>query len=176
MCIRDRLELGHGFAFVDRQHHFTVDGDDFYIDLLFFNWVQSRFVVVELKVGRFQPAYAGQLGFYVSWVDDNLRIPARHSPTIGLLLCAGRNDNVVRYSLAGTTAPLAVANYTYDSLPEQVRELVPTDEQLNTVVAAATVTATAAVAAVAAVTVTATAGVVPSRQPTSPPDGPVSDS
>ena len=170
------LELGHGFAFVDRQHHFTVDGDDFYIDLLFFNWVQSRFVVVELKVGRFQPAYAGQLGFYVSWVDDNLRIPARHSPTIGLLLCAGRNDNVVRYSLAGTTAPLAVANYTYDSLPEQVRELVPTDEQLNTVVAAATVTATAAVAAVAAATVTATAGVVPSRQPTSPPDGPVSDS
>src|SRR5450759_2777563 len=61
----------------------------------------------------------------------------RHSPTIGLLLCAGRNDNVVRYSLAGTTAPLAVASYTYES-PDRVRELVPTDEQLGTAVAART--------------------------------------
>ncbi|RZL75870.1 MAG: DUF1016 family protein, partial [Rhodococcus sp. (in: high G+C Gram-positive bacteria)] len=51
-------------------------------------------------------------------------------PTIGILLCAGRNDNVVRYSLAGTTAPLAVADYTYDTLPAPVRELVPTDDEL----------------------------------------------
>ncbi len=124
------LELGHGFAFVGRQYHFTVDHDDFYIDLLFFNWIQSRFVVVELKIGRFEPEYAGKLGFYVSWVDANLRVADRHAPTIGILLCAGRNDNVVRYSLAGTTAPLAVANYTYDTLPEPIRELVPTDSEL----------------------------------------------
>ncbi|NHU46676.1 PDDEXK nuclease domain-containing protein [Rhodococcus sp. A14] len=124
------LELGHGFAFVGRQYHFDVNGDDFYIDLLFFNWVQSRFVVVELKIGRFEPEYAGKLGFYVSWVDDNLRDHDQHAPTIGLLLCAGRNDNVVRYSLAGTTAPLAVADYTYDTLPAPVRELVPTDDEL----------------------------------------------
>ncbi|MBH0122521.1 DUF1016 family protein [Rhodococcus sp. CX] len=128
------LELGHGFAFVGRQYHFTVDGDDFYIDLLFFNWLQSRFVVVELKIGRFEPEYAGKLGFYVSWVDENLRVRDRHSPTIGILLCAGRNDNVVRYSLAGTTAPLAVANYTYDTLPDPIRELVPTDSELATAV------------------------------------------
>lgn len=128
------LELGHGFAFVGRQYHFAVDGDDFYIDLLFFNWLQSRFVVVELKIGRFEPEYAGKLGFYVSWVDENLRIPERHSPTIGILLCAGRNDNVVRYSLAGTTAPLAVANYTYDTLPDPIRALVPTDSELATAV------------------------------------------
>ena len=124
------LELGHGFAFVGRQHHFTVDGDDFYIDLLFFNWAQSRFVVVELKIGRFAPEHTGQLGFYVAWVDDNLRIADRHAPTIGILLCAGRNDNVVRYSLAGATAPLAVADYTYDALPQAAREAVPTDTEL----------------------------------------------
>lgn len=128
------LELGHGFAFVGRQYHFVVDGDDFYIDLLFFNWTQSRFVVVELKIGRFEPEYAGKLGFYVSWADENLRIPDTHAPTIGILLCAGRNDNVVRYSLAGTTAPLVVANYTYDTLPEPVRSLVPTDNELATAV------------------------------------------
>ncbi|MFZ2529713.1 MAG: PDDEXK nuclease domain-containing protein [Rhodococcus sp. (in: high G+C Gram-positive bacteria)] len=128
------LELGHGFAFIGRQYHFSVDGDDFYIDLLFFNWLQSRFVVVELKIGRFEPEYAGKLGFYVSWVDENLRVPDQHAATIGILLCAGRNDNVVRYSLAGTTAPLAVANYTYDTLPDPIRELVPTDNELATAV------------------------------------------
>ena len=128
------LELGHGFAFVGRQYHFEVDGDDFYIDLLFFNWIQARFVVVELKVGRFEPEYVGKLGFYVSWIDENLRDHTQHAPTIGILLCAGRNDNVVRYSLAGTTAPLAVADYTYATLPAPVRELVPTDDELASAV------------------------------------------
>ena len=126
------LELGHGFAFVGRQHRFTVDGQDFAIDLLFFNYTQSRFVVVELKVGPFTPAHLGQLGFYVAWVDDNLRDHQRHSPTIGILLCTGTNTNVVRYSLAGATTPLAVATYTYDALPPTLRELLPTDTELVT--------------------------------------------
>ncbi|MGJ3510143.1 PDDEXK nuclease domain-containing protein [Enemella sp. A6] len=125
------LELGHGFAFVGRQYHFEVDGDDFYIDLLFFNWVQSRFVVVELKIGRFAPDHLGQLGFYVSWVDENLRDHDRHSPTIGILMCAGRNDNVVRYSLAGTNQPLAVADFNYDALPKSLREVLPTEAELS---------------------------------------------
>ena len=67
------LRLGDGFAFIGRQYHFQVDDDDFYTDLLFFNWVQSRFVVLELKLGRFRPEHTGQLGFYVAWVDENLR-------------------------------------------------------------------------------------------------------
>lgn len=74
------LELGHGFAFVGRQHRFAVDGQDFAIDLLFFNYTQSRFVVIELKVGKFEPGYLGQLGFYVAWVDDNLRDHASTPP------------------------------------------------------------------------------------------------
>jgi len=131
------LELGHGFAFVGRQYHFEVDGDDFYIDLLFFNWAQSRFVVVELKIDKFVPEHAGQLGFYVAWVDDNLRNPDRHSPTVGILICAGRNERVVRYSLAGSTAPLAVAGYTYDALPAAARDAVPTDAELATALGAA---------------------------------------
>lgn len=130
------LELGHGFAFVGRQYHFEVGDQDFYIDLLFFNWVQARFVVVELKVGRFEPEYVGKLGFYVSWIDDNLRNKDIHAPTVGILLCAGRNDNVVRYSLAGSTAPLAVADYTYETLPSQVRDLVPTDDEIAAAVEA----------------------------------------
>lgn len=131
------LELGHGFAFAGRQYHFDVDGDDFYIDLLFFNWSQSRFVVVELKIGRFKPEYVGQLGFYVAWVDENLRDHDRHAPTIGLLMCASRNDSVVRYSLAGSTSPMAVAGFTYDTLPPAVRTLLPTDEELDAAVSGA---------------------------------------
>ncbi|WP_127127828.1 PDDEXK nuclease domain-containing protein [Georgenia sp. SYP-B2076] len=77
------------------------------------------------------------LGFYVSWVDANLRNPDRHSPTIGILLCAGRNDNVVRYALAGTNQPLAVADYTYAPLPAAAREAVPTDVELAAAAGAA---------------------------------------
>jgi hypothetical protein len=72
---------------------------------------QLRYVVVELKVGRFKPEYTGQLGFYVAVVDDQIRDPDRHAPTVGILLCASRNDAVVRYALASSTAPMAVANY-----------------------------------------------------------------
>jgi predicted nuclease of restriction endonuclease-like (RecB) superfamily len=149
------LELGHGFAFVGRQYRFTVGADDFLIDLLFFNWAQNRFVVIELKIGRFEPAHLGQLGFYVSWVDDNLRQTA-HAPTIGIVMCAGRDDQVVRYALASATAPLAVSDYTYDTLPPALRAAVPSREQLTTAAAAtfnegtASATATSSGGAVAA--------------------------
>jgi len=72
-----------------------------------------------------------------AWVDDNLRHRDTHAPTVGILPCAGRNDNVVRYSLAGTSAPLAVADYTYDALPASARGAVPTDAELASAVDAA---------------------------------------
>lgn len=133
------LELGHGFAFVGRQYRFEVDGEEFRIDLLFFNWVQSRFVVVELKTARFRPEFTGQLGFYVAWVDEQLRDRSHHAATVGILLCAGRSDSVVRYSLAGSAVPLAVADYTYDALPAAVREVVPTAGALLAAVASESV-------------------------------------
>ncbi len=81
------------------------------------------------QTGAFRPDYVGQLGFYVAWVDENLRDRDRHAPTIGILLCAGRNDSVVRYSLAGASAPLAVADYTYDTQPAHERGLLSGVEQ-----------------------------------------------
>ncbi|MBU4188873.1 MAG: DUF1016 family protein [Actinobacteria bacterium] len=103
-------ELGPGFAFVGRQVHFEVDGDDFFIDLLFFHVEQLRYVVIELKTKKFDPRDAGQLGFYVALVEDRLRRPP-HQPTVGMLLVADKNDSVVRYSLAGSTQPIAVSRY-----------------------------------------------------------------
>lgn len=123
-------ELGAGFAFVGRQVHLDVDGDDFYIDLLFFHVEQLRYVVIELKTGTFEPGYAGQLGFYVAVVDDTMRRDF-HRPTVGILICGGRNDHTVRYALGHTESALAVSTYTYDSLPEAERRALPTAEQIT---------------------------------------------
>jgi predicted nuclease of restriction endonuclease-like (RecB) superfamily len=120
-------ELGEGFAFVGRQVHFDVDGDDFFVDLLFFHVEQLRYVVIELKTGRFKPEYLGQLGFYVSLVDDRLRRP-RHANTVGLLLVTEKNDAVVRYSLAGHQAPVAVSSY--DLLPAAEKAALPSERVL----------------------------------------------
>ncbi|MDQ2698931.1 MAG: DUF1016 domain-containing protein, partial [Actinomycetota bacterium] len=121
-------ELGAGFAFVGRQIHFDVDGDDFYIDLLFFHTEQLRYVVVELKTGKFRPEHLGQLGFYVALVDDRLRRTA-HAPTVGLLLCTDKNDAVVRYALAGSQSPVAISSY--DLLPPGAREALPTEAEIT---------------------------------------------
>lgn len=118
-------ELGPGFAFVGRQVHFDIDGDDFYVDLLFFHIEQLRYIVIELKAAKFDPRDAGQLGFYVSVVDDRLRDPAKHASTVGILLVAGKNEGVVRYALASSPHPVAVSRY---ELAEQDRAGLP-DEQ-----------------------------------------------
>jgi len=119
-------EVGTGFAFVGRQVHFEVAGDDFYIDLLSFHVTQLRYVVVELKIGKSKPDYTGQLGFYVNLVDDRLRL-AQHQPTVGLLLRADRSEATVRYALGSTGAPVAVATYAYDTLPAAERAALPSD-------------------------------------------------
>ncbi|MCE7483545.1 PDDEXK nuclease domain-containing protein [Microbacterium sp. NPDC076768] len=123
-------ELGPGFTFAGRQMRFDVDGDEYVLDLLFFHTIQLRYVVVELKIGRFEPEYAGKLGFYVALVDERLRQPA-HAPTVGILLCTGKNESVVRYALRGTTQPMAISTYTYDSLPTAEQEALPDADQLT---------------------------------------------
>jgi predicted nuclease of restriction endonuclease-like (RecB) superfamily len=121
-------ELGEGFAFVGRQVHFDVEGDDFYVDLLFFHVEQLRYVVIELKTGKFKPEYLGQLGFYVALVDDKLR-RTQHADTVGLLLVADKNDAVVRYSLGALQTPIGVASY--DLLPPSVQAALPTEAELT---------------------------------------------
>jgi predicted nuclease of restriction endonuclease-like (RecB) superfamily len=149
-ALTDRLqdtlaELGPGFAFVGRQVHFAVDEDEFFVDLLLFHAEQVRYVVVELKVGRFRHEMAGQLAFYVTVVDDQLRHPTRHAPTVGILLCAdGAKDGVVRYALRSANAPMAIATYTYDTLPPAERAVLPPVEAITAAfTSTGTLTATA---------------------------------
>lgn len=115
-------ELGEGFTFVGRQVHFDVEGDDFFVDLLFFHIEPLRYVVIELKTGRFKPEHLGQLGFHVSLVDDRLRRPS-HADTVGLLLVTEKNDAVVSYPLAGQESPVAPSSY--DLLPAAEKRLFP---------------------------------------------------
>jgi hypothetical protein len=97
--------------------------DEFFVDLLLFHVEQLRYVVVELKIGKFRHDYVGALGFYVTMVDDQLRRPDRHAPTVGILLCTSRNDQVVRYALRSTAA--AVSTFTYDTLPPAEQAALP---------------------------------------------------
>ncbi|WP_105030363.1 PDDEXK nuclease domain-containing protein [Arthrobacter ruber] len=123
-------ELGPGFAFVGRQVHLEVEGDDFYIDLLFFHVEQLRYFVIELKTGKFQPEYAGKLNFYVALVDDKLRREA-HNDTVGILICGSKNDHTVRYALGRSESPMAVSTYTYESLPAAEQRALPAADELT---------------------------------------------
>ena len=127
------LELGRGMALVGRQLRLPLhDGAEFVLDLLLFHVEQLRYVVVELKVGTFAPAFLGQLGAYVAAVDGELRRPDLHAPTVGILLCTGRTEAAVRYALASTAAPVAVADY--QGLPPDARAALPSARELCAVV------------------------------------------
>ena len=125
------LELGQGFAFMGSQVPLSAGGEDFYLDLLFYHVKLRCYVVIELKAGGFKPEYAGKLNFYLSAVDDLLRHPD-DQPSIGLVLCRGRNEVVVEYALRDMSKPLGVSEYQLtESLPEQLRGQLPTVEQLE---------------------------------------------
>lgn len=127
-------EFGRGFAYVGRQHRLAVGDDEFFIDLLMFNWVLNRFVVIELKHRKLTPGDVGQLNFYLAVVDDLIR-QDHHEPTLGLLLCASKDERTVRYALSGTTSPMAVAGYHYTELPAVEQAVMPAEAEMLDVVA-----------------------------------------
>lgn len=125
------LELGAGFAFVGRQHRIEVDGDEFFIDLLFYHTKLKCYVVVELKAGAFKPSDAGQLNFYLAAVDRQVKAEDDR-PTIGLLLCKTKKKLVAEYALSGITKPMGVAEYQLvRALPEPLDTKLPTIEELE---------------------------------------------
>ncbi len=125
------LELGAGFAFVGRQVHLEVGGDDFYIDLLFYHLKLHCYVVVELKAGAFKPEHTGQLSFYLSAVDAQVKAP-EDGPTIGLLLCKTQNRVVAEYALRDSNKPIGVAEYQLvAALPAELRTSLPSIEQIE---------------------------------------------
>ena len=128
------LELGKGFAYVGHQYHLEVAGEDYYIDLLFYNIKLKCYVVIELKIGEFKPEYAGKLSFYLTAIDEQVK-EVNDNPTIGLLLCRHKNNVVAEYTLRDMNKPMGVSEYRIkDYLPENLQNELPSIEELITIV------------------------------------------
>lgn len=131
--LRDFLiELGTGFAFVGSQYKLDVDGDEYFIDLLFYHLRLHCYIVIELKNTAFKPEYAGKLNFYLAVADDKLRDPVRDTPAIGLILCKSKKSTTVEYAMKNVNSPMGVSTYrTSPELPKDVAGLLPSIESLE---------------------------------------------
>ena len=127
------LELGKGFAFIGRQYHIEIDGDDYYLDLLFYHITLRCFCVIELKNTAFKPEYAGKLNFYLSAVDDLLK-QSTDNPSIGILLCKSKKTLKVEYALRDINKPIGVAGYEVEimaKLPKEFKSSLPTIQEIE---------------------------------------------
>ena len=125
------LELGKGFCFYGKQVHINVGGDDFYIDLLFYNAHLHCYVVVELKTIKFKPEHIGQLKFYVTAVNKQLRTEG-DTPTIGLLICKDKNNVIAEYTLEDIHNPIGVSSYKlFNELSKDYQSSLPSIEEIE---------------------------------------------
>jgi len=125
------LELGEGFSYVGKQYKLTIDNEDFYIDLLFYNIKLHSYVVIELKTGKFKPEYTGKLNFYISAVDDLLKGENDNS-TIGLLICKEKKKTIVEYALKDISKPIGISEYRLTKiLPDEYKSTLPTIEEIE---------------------------------------------
>lgn len=124
------LEMGRGFAYIGRQYHISVDGDDYYIDLLMYHLKLHCYVVVELKAVEFKPEFVSKLNFYISAVDDMVKSP-EDKPTIGLLLCRTKSNKKAEFSFRGITQPMGIAQYETEKLFADVASALPQIEEIE---------------------------------------------
>ncbi len=125
------LELGKGFAYIGRQYHIEIGDKDYYLDLLFYHIKLKRYVVIELKIGKFKPEYAGKLNFYLSAIDDTLKSDSDNQ-TIGILLCKERNKVEAEYALRGMSQPIGIAKFQLSkSIPQDIKSELPTIEDIE---------------------------------------------
>lgn len=119
------LELGKGFSFVARQQRVSLEGDHFFIDLVFYNYILKCFLLIDLKTGKLTHQDVGQMDMYVRIYEDTVRQPS-DNPTIGLILCAEKNKTVVKYSLLSESKQIFASKY---------KTYLPTEEQLRAEIA-----------------------------------------
>ncbi len=123
-------EMGGTFTFIGNQYHLSVDGEDFYIDLLLFHRKLKSLVAIELKIGKFKPEYAGKMQFYLTALDEKVKLP-EENPSIGIIICKSKNRTVVEYALRSAVKPIGVSTYNLsNTLPEDMKSLLPTPEEI----------------------------------------------
>ena len=115
------LELGKGFAFVERQYRITADNDHFHIDLVFYNYILKCFLLIDLKIGKLTHKDIGQIDFYVRYFEDNIKLKD-DNPTIGLILCSEKNETIVKYSILNESKQIFASKY---------KLYLPTEDELK---------------------------------------------
>ncbi len=124
-------EMGGNFAFMGSQYHLNVGGDDFYIDLLLYHRSLKSLIAIELKIGEFKPEFVGQLQFYLTALDKQVKME-HENPSIGIIICKSKNRTVVEYALSDSDKPIGVSTYQIrDTLPEQMKNLLPSPEEIK---------------------------------------------
>jgi predicted nuclease of restriction endonuclease-like (RecB) superfamily len=119
------MSLGRDFSFIGNQYRLEVDEKEYFIDLLFFNRRLQSLVAIELKRGEFKPEYAGKLNFYLSALDEYVKLP-HENPSIGIILCKSQRKTTVEFAFRDTSKPMGVATYHLSSeLPAQYQNILP---------------------------------------------------
>ena len=127
-------EMGGDFSFIGNQYHLDVADEDYYIDLLLYHRRLRCLIAVDLKIGEFKPEYAGKMQFYLSALDETIKLP-EEKPSIGIIICKSKNRTRVEYTLKASNKPIGVATYSYyDSLPEEMRSLLPSPDEIATII------------------------------------------
>ncbi|MCD6578059.1 DUF1016 family protein [bacterium] len=124
------IEMGGYFTFIGNQFRIEVGGEEFFIDLLLFHRKLQCLVAVELKIGKFKPEYAGKMQFYLSVLNDKMKLK-EENPSIGIIICKDKNRTVVEYSLKDLDSPIGVASYKIrKTLPKELKKYLPSSEEI----------------------------------------------
>ena len=125
------LELGYGFSFIGNQYKLVLGENEYFIDLLFFHRKLNALVAVELKIGKFQPEYAGKMNFYLNLLNDTVKMP-HENPSIGIILCTDKDKLEVEYALQNVVQPMGISTYTVqETFPKEWNKSLPTKEELE---------------------------------------------
>jgi len=125
------FEMNTMFAFLGNQYRIEINGKEYFIDILLYHRYLKCLVAIELKVSEFKPEYVGKMQFYLSALDDKVRLPDEN-PSIGIIICKEKDRTIVEYALRDTSKPIGVATYKITSkLPKNLRKQLPSPEQIE---------------------------------------------
>ncbi|MEA3314865.1 MAG: PDDEXK nuclease domain-containing protein [Campylobacterota bacterium] len=130
--IREFLsQMGSDFTFIGNQHKVEIDDEEYFIDLLLYHRRLKSLIAIELKIGKFKPEYAGKMNFYLSVLNDTVKL-ADENPSIGIIICKEKKRTTVEYALKDSTQPIGVATYKLtESLPNSLKGLLPTSKEIE---------------------------------------------
>ncbi len=124
-------QMGSDFAFIGNQYRLEIDEEEYFIDLLLYHRRLKSLVAIELKIGRFKPEYAGKMNFYLSALNDTVKLPDEN-PSIGIIICKEKKRTTVEYALKDSNQPIGVATYKLtESLPNDLKGLLPSSQEIE---------------------------------------------